>query len=126
MLFVTGERQQANQIDQYRRRLKARNGLIELGACNDKLQMSEDGKYRFRLTQQLIDKLLMVLNLQASLSTTWSSVLGGDSGLSHDTITEAEPNFSRRHRGRKQKAEVRTRRFRHIIPSRRFKYSTQC
>ena len=70
MLFIAGERQQANQIDQYRRRLKARNGLIELGGCNDKLQMSEDGKYRFRVTQQLIDKLVMVLSLPCTYHTT--------------------------------------------------------
>ncbi|UJR09297.1 hypothetical protein I4U23_013540 [Adineta vaga] len=59
ILFITGERQHSNQIDQYRQRLKSRNGLIELGGCNDKLCMSEDGKYRFRLIQRLIDKLLM-------------------------------------------------------------------
>jgi hypothetical protein len=40
--------------------LKSRNGLIELGECDERLFMSEDGKYRFRLTQQLIDKLIMV------------------------------------------------------------------
>lgn len=60
MLFVTGERQSTNQIDQYRQRLKCRNGLIELGGCDEQLKMSEDGKYRFRLTQFLIDKLILV------------------------------------------------------------------
>ncbi|CAF1248789.1 unnamed protein product [Adineta steineri] len=59
ILFITGEKQYSNQIDHYRQRLKSRNGLIELGGCNDTLSMSEDRKYRFRLTQQLIDKLLM-------------------------------------------------------------------
>lgn len=60
MLFVTGERQSTNQIDHYRQRLKSRNGLIELGECDEQLKMSEDGKYRFRLTQLLIDKLIIV------------------------------------------------------------------
>ncbi|CAF4721517.1 unnamed protein product, partial [Rotaria socialis] len=59
ILFITGEKQYSNQIDHYRQRLKSRNGLIELGQCDDKLFMSENGKYRFRLTQQLIDKLIM-------------------------------------------------------------------
>ncbi|CAF4869952.1 unnamed protein product [Rotaria sp. Silwood1] len=59
ILFITGEKQYTNQIDHYRQRLKSRNGLIELGQCDDKLYMSENGKYRFRLTQQLIDKLIM-------------------------------------------------------------------
>ncbi|CAF0924328.1 unnamed protein product [Rotaria sordida] len=59
ILFLTGEKQYTNQIDHYRQRLKSRNGLIELGQCDDKLYMSENGKYRFRLTQQLIDKLIM-------------------------------------------------------------------
>jgi len=59
ILFITGEKQYTNQIDHYRQRLKSRNGLIELGECDEKLLMSEDGKYRFRLTQQLIDKLMM-------------------------------------------------------------------
>ena len=58
-MFITGEKQSTNQIDHYRQRLKSRNGLIELGDCDEKLCMSEDGKYRFRLTQQLIDKLIM-------------------------------------------------------------------
>jgi hypothetical protein len=67
ILFITGEQQHTNQIDHYRQRLKSRNGLIELGGCNDKLCMSEDSKYRFRLTQQLIDKLIMVVDLFISL-----------------------------------------------------------
>jgi hypothetical protein len=29
--------------------------------------MSEDGKYRFRLTQQLIDKLIMVFYIEINL-----------------------------------------------------------
>lgn len=63
ILFITGEKQYTNQIDHYRQRLKGRNGLIELGQSDDRLFMSENGKYRFRLTQQLIDKLIMVLEV---------------------------------------------------------------
>jgi hypothetical protein len=60
MLFVTGENQSTSIIDRFRRRLKSRNGLIELLHCDDQLRMSENGKSRYRVTQQLVDKLLMV------------------------------------------------------------------
>ena len=60
ILFLTGESHSTRLIDRYRQRLKSRNGLIELGQCDDQLRMSEDGKHRLRLTQQMIDKLLMV------------------------------------------------------------------
>lgn len=65
ILFLTGEKQYTNQIESYRQRLKSRNGLMELGECNEKLLMSENGKYRFRLPQQLVDKLIMVLRKKA-------------------------------------------------------------
>lgn len=60
ILFIEAKNQSCEKLDRYRRRLKSRNSLIRLESCDNQLRMTEQGKSRFRLTQQTIEKFLMV------------------------------------------------------------------
>ncbi|CAF0888185.1 unnamed protein product [Didymodactylos carnosus] len=59
ILFVNGQYSKCESLEQYRTHLQVRNGFVLVNECNEKLLMSENGKYRLRLTQQVIDKLIM-------------------------------------------------------------------